>query len=59
MSSHGDSVLIGVPSTGRSENDDPTMFCIHVVPHLDGVEMTMSSSRNWNRSQRALSAMNP
>ena len=38
---------------------DPTMFCIHVVPHFDGVEMTMSSSRNRNRSQRALSAKNP
>ncbi len=35
------------------------MFCIHVVPHFDGVEMMMSSSRNRNRSHRALSAKNP
>ena len=59
MSSHGDRVLMGTPSTGRSKTRDPTMFCIHVVPHFDGVEMTMSSSRNRNRSQRALSAKKP
>ena len=59
MSSHGDNVLIGTPSAGRFKTRDPTMFCIHVVPHLEGVEMTMSSSLKRNRSQRALSAKNP
>src|SRR5689334_16491211 len=59
MSNHGDKVLIGTPSTGRFKTRDPTMFCIHVVPHLEGVEMTMSSSLKRNRSQRALSAKNP
>ena len=29
--------------------------CIHVVPHLGGVLMTMSPARNANPSQRALS----
>ena len=35
------------------------MFCIHVVPHFDGVEMTTSSGRNAKRSHRALSTMKP
>jgi hypothetical protein len=35
------------------------MFCIHVVPHFDGVEITTSSSRNVKRSHRALSDERP
>ena len=31
------------------------IICIHVVPHLAGVQMTMSSGRNSNPSQRELS----
>jgi hypothetical protein len=37
----------------------PTIVCIHVVPHFDGVEMTTSSGRNRNRVHRSLSEMKP
>ena len=59
MSSHGESELIGAPRSVRSRSSIPTMFCIHVVPHFDGVEMTTSSGRNAKRSHRALSTMKP
>ena len=59
MSSHGESELIGAPRSVRSRSSIPTIFCIHVVPHFDGVEMITSSDLNAKRSQRALSAMNP
>ena len=59
MSSHGEISVIGRPRSVRPSTSIPTMFCIHVVPHLAGVAMTMSSSRNTKPSQRALSAMNP
>jgi len=59
MSSHGEIVLIGVPRSTRSSRSIPTIVCIHVVPHFDGVEIITSSGRNANRSHRALSAMKP
>src|SRR3954467_9533972 len=56
MSTHGESSVrrpgrSGVWKMRRAHN-----ICIHVVPHFGGVEMTMSSSRNSNPSQRWLSA---
>ena len=59
MSSHGEIELIGAPRSVRSRSSIPTIICIHVVPHFDGVEITTSSGRNANRSHRALSAMKP
>jgi len=59
MSSQGDTVLRGAPRSTRSNTSIPTIFCIQVVPHLDGVDITTSSGRNLKRSHRALSAMNP
>ena len=58
MSSQGEIVPIGGRSV-RSRSSMPTIVCIHVVPHLDGVVMITSSGRSAKRSQRALSAMNP
>ena len=37
----------------------PTIVCIQVVPHFEGVEITTSPGRNVNRSHRALSDMTP
>jgi hypothetical protein len=59
MSSQGEIVLIGAPRSVRSSRSIPTIACIHVVPHFDGVEITTSSGRNANRSQRAESDMKP
>ena len=59
MSSQGESVLIGAPRSTRSRSNIPTIVCIQVVPHFDGVEITTSPGRNVNRSHRALSAMTP
>ena len=59
MLSHGESELIGAPRSVRSRSSIPTIFCIHVVPHFDGVEMITSSGLNAKRSHRALSDMNP
>ena len=59
MSSHGESELIGAPRSVRLSSSIPTIICIHVVPHFDGVEITTSSALNAKRSHRALSAMNP
>ena len=59
MSSQGEMVLIGAPRSVRSSSSIPTIVCIQVVPHFAGVEITTSSGRNRNRSQRELSAMNP
>src|SRR3954466_5470600 len=59
MSSHGEIRLSGAPSSTRSSTSIPTIVCIHVVPHFDGVEMTTSSGRSSNRFQRSLSEMNP
>jgi len=43
----------------RSRSNIPTIVCIQVVPHVDGVEITTSPGRNVNRSHRALSTMTP
>src|SRR5437588_11310594 len=56
MSSQGES---SVSRSGRSavwKMSRAHSICIHVVPHLGGVEITMSSGRNGKPSQRALSA---
>jgi hypothetical protein len=50
---------IGTARSIRSSISIPTIVCIHVVPELDGVEMTTSSDRNANRSHRSLSTMKP
>jgi hypothetical protein len=34
------------------------IICVHVVPHLGAVLMTMSPGRNSKASQRALSIIN-
>ena len=55
MSSHGE-----IRSSERSnvvvwKTSSAQIICVHVVPHLGGVLMTMSSGRNAKPSQRALS----
>ena len=59
MSSHGEIELIGAPRSVRFSSSIPTIICIHVVPHFDGVEITTSSALNAKRSHRALSARKP
>ena len=45
MSSQGESVLIGPPRSTRSRSNIPTIVCIQVVPHFDGVEITPDGLR--------------
>jgi hypothetical protein len=59
MSSQGDSCDSGAPRSARPMRSMPTMVCIHVVPHFDGVEMTTSPERRANRSHREESPVAP
>ena len=55
MSTQGDNRVSGAGSSGVWKTSSAHCICIHVVPHFDGVEMTMSSSRNSKPSHRRLS----
>lgn len=55
MSSHGEIRASGRSNSGLSNTRSAQSICIQVVPHFGGVLMTMSSDRNANDSQRALS----
>jgi hypothetical protein len=56
MSIQGESWSSGAGNSGPSKINSAHNICIQVVPHLGGVLMMMSSDRNGNPSQRALSA---
>ena len=55
MSSQGEIRSSDVSNVGVCRISSPQIICVHVVPHLGGVLMTMSPGRNSNPSQRALS----
>src|SRR5215471_14155816 len=56
MSSHGDSSVNGRGRSASPKISSAQIICIQVVPHLEGVEITMSPGRNSKPSHRALSA---
>jgi hypothetical protein len=56
MSSHGDKVVSGAGSCGVWKTSRAQIICVQVVPDFDGALITMSSGRNSNPSQRALSS---
>ena len=56
MSSQGDSSVNGRGSLASPKISSAQIICIQVVPHFEGVEITMSPSRNSKSSQRLLSA---
>ena len=58
MSSHGEYVSSGSSNSGVWKIRSAHIICVHVVPHLAGVEITMSDGRSVKRSQRALSEIN-
>ena len=55
MSSQGEIVVKGAGSSGVPNTRSAHIICVHVVPHLDGVLMTMSPVRNRKSFQRVLS----
>ena len=53
---HGEIPFTIVPGKSPSGHSRfATIVCIHVVPHFDGVQTKMSSSRGSKPAQRALS----
>src|SRR4029079_1975275 len=54
-STHGESSVSGAGNSGSWKINSAQIICVHVVPHFDGVEMMMSSSRSSMPSHRALS----
>ncbi len=55
MSNHGERTPSGCDNSGVWKISSAQIICVHVVPHLGGVLMTMSPGRCANPSQRALS----
>ena len=55
MSSQGESTSRGWSNVVVWKISRAHIICVHVVPHLAGVLITMSSGRNSNPSQRSLS----
>ena len=53
---HGETFAIGAGRVGPSNTSNATRRCIHVVPHLGGVLITMSPGRKVKPCQRELSA---
>lgn len=56
-SNHGDSSLSGAGSAGPSKINIAHNIWVHVVPHFDGVLITMSEGLNSKPSHLALSLM--
>jgi hypothetical protein len=56
QSSHGDSSVSGAGRSGDWKTSRAQIICIHVVPLLDRVLMTMSPGRNRKPAHRALSS---
>ena len=56
MSSQGDSSVKGRGRSASPKISSAQIICIQVVPHFEGVEITMSPARNSKSSQRLLSA---
>src|SRR5215467_8520908 len=56
MSSQGDSSVRGRGRLASPKISSAQIICIQVVPHFDGVEITMSPARYSKPSQRLLSA---
>src|SRR6516162_9990913 len=56
ISSQGDSSVKGRGRLASPKISNAQIICIQVVPHFDGVEITMSPARNSKPSQRLLSA---
>jgi len=56
QSSHGESYASGAGSSGSWNTSRAQIICIHVVPLLERVLITMSPTRKGKPSQRALSS---
>jgi hypothetical protein len=55
MSSQGDSSVRGRGRRVSPKISSAQIICIQVVPHFEGVEITMSPTRNSKPSHRPLS----
>lgn len=55
MSIHGEIVAKGAGRSGSWRMSSAQIIWVQVVPHLGGVEITMSPGRSSNPSHRALS----